>query len=162
MSNKPLRKHDDETESAPRRPLGLWIGGALILFGVLAVVNGIVGLTDNKQRLLAPKAALTVEIADSPEERTKGLSMRDSLAEKSGMLFIFDSGKANCFWMKDTYIPLDMVWLNDDKEVIYVHENAEPESIQNICPDNPGTYVLEVNAGKASEFGLTPGEKVRF
>ncbi len=167
MSSKTPREQENATESAPkkRNPLGLWFGAALVFFGIFAVVNGIVGLTDNKTRLIAPDGIITVETVNTPELRTLGLSGRQSLGNNEGMLFVFDEPSISyCFWMKDMNFSLDMIWLTEDKKVINIARNVSPDTYpdENFCPEAPAKYVLEVNANRAMELGISPGVDLRF
>ncbi len=117
----------------------------------------------------------SVEIADSESEKELGLMNRESLAENKGMLFIFDEDGIYNFWMKDTLIPLDIIWINSDKEVVYIKENALPcknlfdekdslknEQCETFIPDRKAKYVLEINAGKTKELGIKIGETAKF
>lgn len=164
MSNKMSEKLVVATVSAPksRKRMRAVYGFALIIFGSLLVVSGVISARDDRQKLIAPKGAIAIEIAHTESERATGLMNRREMDKDSGMLFIFDSGNAKCFWMKDTFIPLDMVWLDDSKKVVFVHSSAEPNSETPICPDVTATYVLEVNAGRAEELGLSIGAQAHF
>lgn len=167
MSSKTQKKQDDATESAPkaRNPLGLWLGVGLLLFGSLAVISGIRGLTDNRQRLFAPEGAITVEVVDNPETRQQGLSGRESIGDDEGMLFVFDDVSEHCFWMKDMNFSLDMIWLNEDKEIINIHRDVSPESYlteERYCAEEPAKYGLEINSGRAIDLGIEQGEQLRF
>ncbi|MFH1501185.1 MAG: DUF192 domain-containing protein [archaeon] len=105
-----------------------------------------------------------VEIADSPAERTQGLMFKESLSEKNGMLFIFEYEGIYPFHMKNTLIPLDMIWINSSKEIVYIEENARPcaETCDPIMPRAKALYVVELNAGTSALIGLAPGDPVRF
>lgn len=109
---------------------------------------------------------IVVELADSKEERTKGLSSRTSLPENQGMLFVF--GEKNVFptfWMKDTLIALDIIWINDDK-VAQITKNIQPEpeksdrELTRYNPDKPVDYVLEVNAGFSDKNNFNVGDSI--
>jgi len=106
-----------------------------------------------------------VEIADSDEERRIGLMFRESLGLDNGMLFIFEEERNYLFWMKDTFIPLDIIWINKEREVIFV-ANAVPCLTDGECnlinPIRKALYVLEVNSGIVNEIGLKVGDKVDF
>jgi len=103
-----------------------------------------------------------VEIADTPEKQTKGLMYRESLDENRGMLFIFDKQGNYSFWMKNTLIPLDIIWLNENKEVVFMENNARPckETCPSINPNQKAKYVLEINSGLANKINLKIGDKV--
>ena len=102
----------------------------------------------------------SVEIADDRESQAMGLMFRDSMPPDHGMLFIFWNERQRSFWMKNTRIPLDIMYFSSGLELINV-ARAVPCRIQQ-CPgypsDRPAMYVLELNAGKASELGLVPGD----
>jgi uncharacterized protein len=104
-----------------------------------------------------------VEIAKTPAGQEKGLMFQKSLPANQGMLFVFAQEGIYNFWMKNTLIPLDMVWINENNEVVFIKNNAQPCS-DNFCPQiAPGRaakYVLEINAGKAQEAKIFIGQKV--
>ncbi len=103
-----------------------------------------------------------VEIVKSEKDRAKGLMYRKELGAHKGMLFIFDSEEIQSFWMKNTYIPLDMIFINKKMEVVGVIENASPMTTNSRSVSNPSIYVVEVNAGYAKQYGITRGTKVGF
>ena len=109
-----------------------------------------------------------VEIVHTPAERARGLSGRDSLRPMTGMLFVFESGKASAFWMKDMRFPLDFVWIGEECGVVDTTLNAPQPSG---APDSalllyesasPAAYTLEVNAGELEALGIQKGDAVRF
>ena len=106
-----------------------------------------------------------VELAVTKSEREKGLMFRGYLAKDSGMLFIYKYKGIYPFWMKNTKIPLDMIWINRKKQIVFIKKNASPCS-QDKCmlvyPDKPAKYVLEINSGSAGKIGLKLGEKLSF
>ncbi|MDP4039863.1 MAG: DUF192 domain-containing protein [Candidatus Pacearchaeota archaeon] len=103
-----------------------------------------------------------VEIVSTPESRTQGLMFREELGENEGMLFIFEQEGIYPFWMKNTLISLDMIWINSDKEIVFIKQNTTPESLESINPGKKAKYVLEVNGGKAEELGIDVGEMIEF
>ncbi len=103
-----------------------------------------------------------VEIAATPGDRERGLMHRSSLAEGTGMLFLFPREETLTFWMKDTLIPLDMIFIRADMSVAGIIENAEPLTLTNRTVGTPSQYVLEVNGGWASKHEIAPGARVRF
>jgi uncharacterized membrane protein (UPF0127 family) len=103
-----------------------------------------------------------VELARSEPERTRGLMYRQALASGRGMLFLFERPEPLKFWMKNTYIPLDMIFMSDDKKVVYIEENAEPLTLKPRGPDENCRYVLEVPGGWARAHGVEPGVAVQF
>lgn len=105
--------------------------------------------------------ALSVEVMRTEAEREHGLMDRRYLPADRGMLFQFDKVQSVLMWMKDTYIPLDMIFISRDGVVTHIHENAEPMSQAIISSNGPVYGVLEVNAGFARKIGLKPGDLVR-
>ncbi|MBF0106673.1 MAG: DUF192 domain-containing protein [Deltaproteobacteria bacterium] len=105
---------------------------------------------------------LQVEIADTDEKRTRGLMERSSLKDDGGMLFVFDSEGALSFWMKDTSISLDILFINAQKEIVYIEQHTTPFSLNSIAPNVSAQYALEVNAGFALEQGVAVGDRVSF
>ncbi len=103
---------------------------------------------------------VSLEIADSESERSKGLMNRDSLAENAGMLFIWPEDTLSSFWMKDTAISLDIIFIDSGAQVVFIAENTTPLSEDLITPTSSFRYVLEVNAGFAESTGLEVGETI--
>jgi uncharacterized protein len=103
-----------------------------------------------------------VEIVRSDQERARGLMHRQKLAPKSGMLFIFEKDEVQTFWMKNTFIPLDMVFIDRRMKVVGIVENAVPHSLHSRKVDIPSRYVLEVNAGFTAARGIAEGDQVSF
>lgn len=104
------------------------------------------------------RTCFTLEIADEPEERNFGLMMRELLAPRHGMLFDFEQTQTIGMWMKNTLIPLDMVFLDEQRRVVFVHRHAEPHSLDIISPPMPVRYTLELNAGDIDRYGLRRGD----
>lgn len=105
---------------------------------------------------------VSVEIADTPDLRSKGLMFREHLNETEGMLFIFDSEGYWGFWMKNTLISLDMIWIDKDMKIVHI-QTAPPcreENCVTYYPPKPAKYVLEVNVGFAKNNNLSLGDRV--
>jgi uncharacterized membrane protein (UPF0127 family) len=103
-----------------------------------------------------------IEVATTNEERALGLMFRRSLPENSGMLFLYDPPQPAAMWMKNTLIPLDMVFISADGTVHRVEANTEPFSTALIPSEGPVVGVLELNAGEADKIGLKRGDKVIY
>ena len=103
-----------------------------------------------------------VELARTEEERRVGLMYRQHLPPDSGMLFLFDADEVHQFWMKNTLIPLDMIFITADLTVAGVVENAEPRTLTGRTIGKISRHVLEVNAGWAKAHGVGEGTKLRF
>jgi len=99
-----------------------------------------------------------VEIVRTDEDRQRGLMFRDSLAQNSGMIFIFDQEGNYPFWMKNTKIPLDIIYFDSDWKVVGILEDMEPMSRASRGIGKPARYVLEINAGLAKKEGLNIGD----
>ena len=106
-----------------------------------------------------------VELATTPEEQQLGLMFREHMAEDRGMLFIFPSAITRSFWMKNTRIPLDIFYFDETLKLVSVAQDAKPCRVER-CPGypsaGPARYVLELNAGKAEELGVKPGDELRL
>jgi uncharacterized membrane protein (UPF0127 family) len=106
-------------------------------------------------------ARFNIEVADDAAERAKGLMFRPALARGAGMLFVYDRPQGVAFWMRNTLIPLDMMFLNAAGEVTAVHENAVPKDETPIPGPDDTLLVLEINGGLAKKLGLGPGAQLR-
>jgi len=102
----------------------------------------------------------TVEIADTEAAREKGLMYRKSLPPGQGMLFDFHSDRPVRFWMKNTYIPLDMIFIRSDGRILNIAENTTPMSENEVPSAGPVQAVLEVRGGTARKLGIAPGDRV--
>jgi uncharacterized membrane protein (UPF0127 family) len=123
-------------------------------------------LAPGKPACIVPDGTrVSLELAISDEEKRVGLMFRDTLGAHSGMLFIFDSDGPLPFWMKNTFIPLDFVWLSAGGEVVDVRANVQPCQADP-CPSypsaRPARAVLEVNGGFAAAHGIRPGVHLQF
>jgi uncharacterized membrane protein (UPF0127 family) len=103
-----------------------------------------------------------VEIADTDDERATGLMFRRSIPDESGMIFLYDPPQPVGMWMRNTYIPLDMVFIAPDGTVRRIESNTEPFSTDIITSGGTVAAVLELNAGEAHKIGLKPGDRVVF
>lgn len=101
-----------------------------------------------------------VEIADDGQERSKGLMFRREMADDAGMLFDFKSEQPVGFWMENTYIPLDMIFIKADGTVAAIAERTTPLSRRTVPSGTPVRFVLEINGGLSDELGISPGDKV--
>ncbi|MFH1130622.1 MAG: DUF192 domain-containing protein [Pseudomonadota bacterium] len=108
------------------------------------------------------KISVKVEIVSTPEERTTGLMYRKHLPADAGMLFLFDKEEVQSFWMKNTHIPLDMIFIDERKLVVGIVQNAEPQTTESRKVAAPSRYVLEVNAGFVETHRISVGAKALF
>ena len=102
--------------------------------------------------------SFTVEVVDTPETRAKGLMYRTELADDAGMLFDFKQEREVSFWMSNTLIPLDMLFVGADGVVKTIHANARPQDLTSIPSQVPVQFVLEIPGGRAATLGIQPGD----
>ena len=134
-----------------------------IAFIIFLSVIGCIAAEQN--RVCFKDKCFNVELAVNPEELYQGLMFRERLDYDKGMLFIFEEPKKYGFWMKNTYIPLDIIWINQEKEVVFIKRGAQPcqnNLCQAVYPESQAKYVLEVNAGVVGDIGLNLGDKLTF
>lgn len=108
------------------------------------------------------EVAFQVEVADTPATRTMGLQYRKDLAADRGMIFLFPSEAPQSFWMKNTPIPLDMIFINREKRIVGIVEQTVPFSLDSRSVGVPSQFVLEINGGLVKQHGLQAGDSVRF
>jgi len=109
--------------------------------------------------------SVTAELAVSDEERQRGLMFREKLQLDQGMLFVFEKESPYAFWMKNTLIPLDMLWIDKDRRIVHIWRNVPPckeDPCPSYGPDRPGLYVLELAAGASDRFGLKLFDRLEF
>jgi uncharacterized membrane protein (UPF0127 family) len=137
---------------------------AFLLFGLL-IAAGPARPAPLKTLEIVSKTGVhvfSVEIADTEAAREKGLMFRKKLPEGQGMLFDFHQAQQVSFWMKNTYIPLDMIFIQGNGRILRIAENTEPLSLQLIPSGGPVLAVLEVIGGTARKLGMAPGDRVAF
>lgn len=109
--------------------------------------------------------SVRAELAVTEAEREKGLMFRDAVPPGEGMLFVFEADGFYSFWMKNTLIPLDMIWLDSGGRVVHIERNVPPcrrDPCPAYGPDLPSRFVLELGAGGAAAYGLKNGDLLRF
>lgn len=105
---------------------------------------------------------LQIEIANNDYERQTGLMYRKHLDTNHGMLFIFDQIQVRSFYMKNTYIPLDIVYIDSNKTIVNIAKNTKPLDETSVYSEGAVKYVLEINAGLSNKWNLKPGDKINF
>lgn len=105
--------------------------------------------------------SLDIEIADNAYETQTGMMYRNSMASNQGMLFVFEDVTERFFYMKNTKIPLDIIYINNDK-IVSFQKNAQPFNEASLPSNVPAKYVLEVNAGLADSWGLHVGDSISY
>ncbi len=136
-----------------------------ILIILLIIIFIYIQLNSNKNQICFDKNCFKVELAQTNEELEKGLMFRNSLNKNSGMLFIFPEENLHNFWMKNTLIPLDIIWINSAKEIVFIKHDAQPcleDNCEIFISNEKAKYVLEINSGIAEEIGLKIGDEVEF
>lgn len=119
---------------------------------------------DGQVQILTDKGAVKVdvEVADEENERMQGLMYRYSMEENQGMYFIFPEEDFRSFWMKNTFMSLDIIFINANHEIVSIQKYAQPKSTYSQPSEKPAKYVLEVNAGFTDKHGIKPGDRVKF
>jgi len=107
------------------------------------------------------EARFHVELADTAAERAQGLMFREEMSRNAGMLFVYPWPQRVTFWMKNTLIPLDMIFADARGTVRHVHQNAVPEDLTPIPGGDDILVVLEINGGLAGALGIAPGSEIR-
>ena len=131
--------------------------------------------TQPKGRVVTPEAdlaflnnlgeeisTLKIAIADLPEERNQGLMDVRNMPQDTGMLFIFDEEAPRSFWMANTPLPLDIMYVSRDSVIVRIYQNTTPFSETSLPSDAPAQFVVETNGGYALNYGITEGMKIRF
>jgi len=138
----------------------LWCGVIVLLLALAApgarsaTVPVVVTTADGEQLFRA-------EVAETADERASGLMFRDELAPDAGMLFLFDPPRRVSFWMKNTFISLDMLFIDAGGRIVHIAERTQPETLAPHGPDQPVRAVLEINGGLVERLGIRPGDVVR-
>ena len=106
-----------------------------------------------------------IEIRDDDKERAEGLMNRTELENDKGMLFIFEEENIYSFWMKNTLIPLDIIWINENLKIVWIAKNVSPcleDPCPSYAPQKKAKYVLEINANLSNEYNFKTGDNVQL
>ena len=103
---------------------------------------------------------LSIWVAHSVKEKARGLMYVRNMPEQSGMLFVYTESDQRSMWMKNTYIPLDIIFIKNSETISSIARDTEPLSLKNIRSTEPVNYVLEINAGMTKKMGIVPNDKV--
>lgn len=106
--------------------------------------------------------SITIEIADNSQDRVQGLMYRSTLDDTQGMLFIFDQEEEQSFWMKNTRIPLDILYVNRDLEIVSLYRQTQPYSTSPIPSFRPALYVVEVRGGFCDQYDIAEGGRIAY
>lgn len=135
--------------------IGITLCTAMIIFAMTS--------QNNLRTLTVNNTEIAIEFATSSQEKSRGLCCRDTLPENQGMLFVYDRPGDYGFWMKDTRIPLDMYWINQEKEIVHIEHSVVPSSYpKSYRSPKPAQYILETNAGFAKQHNIQVGDPVSF
>lgn len=107
-------------------------------------------------------AVIDIEIADNEQKTAQGLMYRSSMPENAGMLFLMRAERIQSFWMRNTYIPLDMIFVNSDMEIVTIHANTTPMNENSYVSTAPALYVVEVNAGFCNKNNIKIGDIIEY
>ncbi len=121
--------------------------------------DGTLQFFDSQKR---PVADIVIEIAETEAARTQGLMGRTSIAENEGMLFIFPEEEERSFWMANTPLPLDIIFVNSAFTIVKIHMRTTPYSEESLPSEKPAKYVVEVNAGFCNKFGIQEGQTLSW
>nr|WP_299343819.1 DUF192 domain-containing protein [Allomuricauda sp.] len=119
-------------------------------------------LTISRPQTDSTLVKLDIEIAETDYETQTGLMYRDSMDDNQGMLFIFSDNEMRSFYMKNTEIPLDIIYINEKLEIVSFQKNASPLDETGLPSQFPAKYVLEINAGLSDKWGIATGDKIDF
>jgi uncharacterized protein len=108
------------------------------------------------------KHKIDIEIADTPADRSFGMMHRKRNEMNHGMLFIFEMEGPQAFWMKNTFIPLDIIYVDSQMRIVSIVENAQPLSERSLPSEGNAQYVVEVNAGFCQQNGIRPGDAISY
>ena len=111
-------------------------------------------------RLNAGIHNIQAEVAKTPDERSTGLMFRTSMGANDGMLFAFEQAGQQCFWMKNTLLPLSVAFVADDGSIVNI-EDMKPQTLDSHCSTKPVRFVLEMNEGWFAKRGIKPGARLR-
>ncbi|MBC6403005.1 MAG: DUF192 domain-containing protein [Hyphomonadaceae bacterium] len=102
-----------------------------------------------------------VEIADTPEEQTRGFMFREHIPSDEGMLFAFEQPRIATIWMKNTSVPLDIIFVRENGHILKIEHGAKPYSLRTASSEAPVAAVIEIAGGKVRELGIGPGDLVK-
>ena len=133
----------------------------IILLIILFLING---CSYNQKKVCFEKNCFSVKLAVTDEEKISGLMNRPSLEKNEGMLFVYDNEDIRSFWMKNTLIPLDIIWINGNMEIVFIKEDAQPcrEECPSITSEKKAKYILEINSGLVKELNIKVGNNVNL
>lgn len=133
-----------------------------VLFALAIVFSIYFDAESNQNTVCIKEECFNVEVAQTSEERQRGLMFRESLGADEGMFFVFDGQGTYPFWMKNTLIPLDIIWIDNNLKIVHIASNVQPcesDPCPSVIPGAEATYVLEIASGRATEVGIQIGDE---
>lgn len=134
----------------------------LLLIGIFVILYNSIPRDD---LVCIKERCFNVEVADTESKRTVGLMYREFLDQDKGMLFVFDKPGEHGFWMKNTKIPLDIIWVSEEKTIVHIEKEVPPcieLKCESYSPSTEALYVLEINSGLSDQFGFLIGDKAEI
>jgi uncharacterized protein len=162
---QPSRHRTNVTDNALAQNFSRAVHAALLsCFIVLITSAGVHALEKKPLAIITASGShkVTVEVTSSKEEQTTGLMFRRSIGPDDGMIFLYPQDQEITMWMKNTYIPLDMIFVKSDGTVLRIEENTEPLSERIISSEGNARAVIEMKGGSAARFGIKPGDKIDY
>ena len=142
-----------------RKPVAFWLGCVALAGWVGAAAAQDAPQTLPSIRLNAGIHNIQAELAQTPEQRSIGLMFRPAMAASHGMLFVFEQPAVQCFWMKNTLLPLAAAFIADDGSIVNI-EHMKPQTLDSHCSQKPVRFVLEMNDGWFTQHGIKPATKI--
>lgn len=160
MLKETPNRNSAKIKSAPKNNVLLFAAGFILLLS-LVIIGQI--KSEDKITIRTGNNYLAAETADTEEERERGLSGRESLDDNNVMLFVFERLARYGIWMKDMKFPIDIVWLDADKNIVDVMNEVSPDTYPEIFhPNSEAKYVIEMSAGNAKKLGLQVGQSLSW
>ena len=141
-------------------PINVFLNSENLTIDAKFMRDGTLTFYDNTSKKMM--AQIDIEIADDPDKIETGLMYRRSLPENAGVLFIYKQPQPLSFWMKNTYIPLDVIFIDKDMKIITIHKNVKPLSEDSIESYVESMYAIEVNAGFCDKYRIQIGDYIKF
>lgn len=141
------------------------LGIGLIFAAIATALTLFAILNRNIKVVKIGNTEIQAEVADTKESRELGLGEHDKLIDNQGMLFIFDKSDTHGIWMKNVEFPIDVIWLNQDKKIVYIEESMQPVSDRRpptFHPDDPALYVIEVPNGFVERYNISDGDQANW
>jgi hypothetical protein len=134
----------------------------IIVLSIVLILILLIYTNSSKAKVCIKENCFNIKLATTQEQRQQGLMQVPKLDEDKGMFFIFQEEEINPFWMKNTLIPLDIIWINSSLDVVYIKSNAIPcnETCDLLIPEAKSLYTLEINANLTEKYNIKLGDKV--